>query len=60
MKIKITYLPSELDKKIMVDELIESLFIHTINKDTGYKDGYLHSVLTIPKPLKSVVNTEVI
>jgi len=54
MKIKITYLPSELDKKIMVDELIESLFIHTINKDTGYKDGYLHSVLTIPKPPKAL------
>ncbi len=50
MKIRVAYTEGEKDKKKLLEEAAKSLFPDTKVKETGLKDGFLHTVLTVPKP----------
>lgn len=50
MKIRVTYSEGEQDKKIRHEEAVKRLFPDTKVKETAPKDGFLHTVLTVPKP----------
>ena len=48
MKIRVAYTEGEQDKKKLHEEAVKRLFPNTKVKETGLKDGFLHTVLTIP------------
>lgn len=50
MKIRVTYTEREQSKKELHESVVKSLFPDVKVKDTAPKDGYLHTVLTIPQP----------
>lgn len=50
MKIRIAYLKNEVDKVQSIIKQVQSNYSGTKIKETPSKDGYLHTVLTIPKP----------
>lgn len=50
MKITVAYTEGEKDKKKLLEETAKRLFPNTKVKETGLKDGFLHTYLTIPKP----------
>lgn len=50
MKIKVTYAENERDNKEQHEAAVKTLFPDTKVKETAPKDGYLHTVLTVPKP----------
>lgn len=52
MKIKVTYLENEKDKKEKHEAVVKKLFPEIKIKETAPKDGFLHTVLTIPKSKK--------
>ena len=52
MKIKVTYLESELDKKLQHEAAVKRLFPDTKVRETAPKDGFMHTVLTVPMPHK--------
>lgn len=49
MKITVAYTEGEKDKKKLLEEAAKRLFPNTKVKETGLKDGFLHTYLTIPK-----------
>lgn len=50
LKIRVAYTETERDRKEQHEEAVKRLFPDTRVKDTPAKDGYLHTVLTVPKP----------
>lgn len=52
MKIRVAYTEAEQDKKKLHESVVKRLFPDTKVKETAPKDGFLHTVLTIPKPPK--------
>lgn len=52
MKIKVTYAENEKEKKAKHEAIVKKLFPDAKVKETAPKDGFLHTVLTIPKPKK--------
>ncbi len=50
MKIRVAYTESEQNKKKLLEEAAKRLFPDTKVKETAPKDGFLHTVLTVPKP----------
>lgn len=54
MKIRVTYAEDEQDKKKLHEETVKRLFPNTKVRETAPKDGFMHTVLTIPKPKKLV------
>ena len=50
MKIRVAYTEGEQDKKKLLEEVAKALFPDTKVKETAPKDGFLHTVLTVPKP----------
>lgn len=52
MKIKVTYLENELDKKLQHEAAVKRLFPDTKVRETAPKDGFRHTVLTVPMPHK--------
>ena len=58
MKIRVTYSESELDKKFQHEAAVKRLFPDTKVRETAPKDGFMHTVLTVPiehKPTKQAV-----
>lgn len=53
MKIKVTYSENEKENKAKHEAIVKRLFPDTKVKETAPKDGFLHTVLTIPIPKKS-------
>lgn len=53
MKIRVAYLENEREKEQLLEWAIKRLFSETKVKETAAKDGYLHTVLTVPKPKKA-------
>lgn len=52
MKIRVAYTEGEKEKKKLLEETTKRLFPDTKVKETAPKDGFLHTVLTVPKPEK--------
>ena len=55
MNIRVTYSESELDKKFQHEAAVKRLFPDTKVRETAPKDGFMHTVLTVPiehKPTK--------
>lgn len=50
MKIRVAYTEGERNSVQSIIEHTKSLFSDTKVKETAPKDGYLHTVLTVPKP----------
>lgn len=50
MKIRVAYTEDEREKKRFLEWAVKRLFSDTRVKETAEKDGYLHTVLTVPKP----------
>lgn len=53
MKIRVAYTEGEKDKKKQLEEATKRLFPDTKVNETGMKDGFLHTILTVPKPKKT-------
>lgn len=53
MKIRVAYSENEKDRKAKLDAAVKSLFPDTKVKETAPKDGFLHTVLTVPRPTKA-------
>lgn len=53
MKIRIAYIESELNTVQSIIEHTKGLVTDTKVKETAPKDGYLHTVLTVKKPLNT-------
>lgn len=50
MKIRVSYLAEETEEKQIHEEFVKRTFQGAKVKETVPKDGYLHTILTIPKP----------
>ncbi|MCI6998043.1 MAG: hypothetical protein MR936_15000 [Eubacterium sp.] len=50
MKIRVTYSENEQDKKLLHEATVKRLFPDTKVRETAPKDGFFHTVLTVPKP----------
>ena len=50
MKIRVTYTEGEQDKKWQHEKAVKRLFPDVKIKETAPKDGFLHTVLTVPRP----------
>lgn len=50
MKIRVAYTEGEQDRKKLLEEAAKRLFPDAKVKETAPKDGFLHTVLTVPKP----------
>lgn len=50
MKIRVAYTEDEREKRRLLEWAIKRLFSDTVVKETAKKDGFLHMVLTVPKP----------
>lgn len=50
MKIRVAYAENEKEKKALHEETVKKLFPDVKVRETAAKDGYLHTVLTVPKP----------
>lgn len=50
MKIRVAYTENERGRKEQHEEAVKRLFPETRIKETAEKDGFRHTVLTIPKP----------
>lgn len=50
MKIRVAYTINEQDRKKQHEEAVKQMFPDVKIKDTAPKDGFLHTVLTVPKP----------
>ncbi|MDO5345336.1 MAG: hypothetical protein Q4E91_06285 [Lachnospiraceae bacterium] len=49
MKIRVTYSENEHDKKLLHEAAVKRLFPDTKVRETAPKDGFLHTVLTVPR-----------
>lgn len=50
MKIRVAYTAEEQDRKELHQEAVKMLFPDTKVKEAAEKDGFLHTILTIPIP----------
>lgn len=50
MKIRVAYTEGEQYRKQLHEEAVRQLFPDTRVKETAPKDGFLHTVLTVPRP----------
>ncbi len=50
MKIRVAYTEDEREKKRLLEWAVKRLFSDASVKETAEKDGFLHTVLTVPKP----------
>lgn len=50
LKIRVAYTAEERDRKELHQEAVKTLFPDTKVKEAAEKDGFLHTVLTIPIP----------
>lgn len=48
MKIRVTYSENEKDKKLQHEAAVKRLFPDTKVRETAPKDGFRHTVLTVP------------
>lgn len=48
MKIRVTYTENEKDKKLQHEAAVKRLFPDTKVRETAPKDGFMHTVLTVP------------
>ena len=55
MKIRVAYAENEQEKKRQHEAAVKRLFPDTKVKEIGLKDGFLHTVLTVPKPKNPVI-----
>ncbi len=55
MKIRVAYLENEKDRKVLHETAVKRLFPDTKVRETAPKDGYLHTVLTVPMPEKTTI-----
>lgn len=53
MKIRVAYSENEKDRKAQLDAAVKGLFPDTKVRETAAKDGFLHTVLTVPRPPKA-------
>ena len=53
MKIRVAYTENEKNRKAQLDAAVKSLFPNTKVRETAPKDGFLHTVLTVPRPPKA-------
>lgn len=53
MKIRVAYSESEKDRKAQHEAAVKRLFSDAKIKETAAKDGFLHTVLTVPRPPKA-------
>lgn len=53
MKIRVAYTEGEQGRKKQHEDAVKGLFPDTKVKETAPKDGFLHTVLTVPMPKKS-------
>lgn len=53
MKIKVSYLVEEKESKQIHEEIVKHTFQGVKVKETAPKGGYLHTILTTPKPIKT-------
>lgn len=49
LKIRVAYTEREREKMRLLEWEVQRLFSDTRVKETGIKDGFLHTVLTIPR-----------
>lgn len=54
MKIRVAYTEGEKDKKKLLEEAAKALFPDTKVRETAPKNGFLHTILTAPKPVNTV------
>ena len=50
MKIRVTYTEHEKGRKLLHERMTKQLFPDTKVRETAPKDGFFHTVLTVPKP----------
>lgn len=50
MKIRVAYTAEERDRKELHQEVVKMLFPDTRVKEASERDGFLHTILTIPIP----------
>ena len=50
LKIRVAYTEDEREKKRLLEWAVKRLFSDASVKETAEKDGFLHTVLTVPKP----------
>lgn len=53
MKIRVAYTEDEREKKRLLEWAVKCLFSDAVVRETAAKDGFLHTVLTVPKPKKT-------
>lgn len=53
LKIRVAYTEDERNKKRLLEWAVRRLFSDTVVKETAEKDGFFHTVLTVPKPRKT-------
>ena len=53
LKIRVAYTEDEREKKRLLEWAVKRLFSDAVVKETAAKDGFLHTVLTVPKPKKT-------
>lgn len=53
MKIRVTYTENEKNRKAQHEAAVKALFPDTKVRETAPKDGFLHTVLTVPIPRKT-------
>ena len=58
MKIRVAYSENEREKEQLLEWAVKRLFSDTKIKETVAKDGYLHKVVTVPKPKKPQDSTK--
>lgn len=49
LKIRVAYTENEKDRKAQHEAAVKALFPDTKVRETAPKDGFLHTVLTVPK-----------
>ena len=50
MKIRVAYTEKEKERKQRHEEAVKQMFPGTRVRETAVKDGFFHTVLTVPKP----------
>jgi len=54
LKIRVAYTEDEREKKRLLEWAVKRLFSDTRVKETTERDGFLHTVLTVPKSNKTL------
>lgn len=52
MKIRVAYSDDERGNEKLLEWVVKRLFSDTKIKETAAKDGFLHTVMTVPRPPK--------